>query len=369
MTKLNGNVGAKESISVRKGAFIVSPDDPILVTGAAGFIGSRVLQGLLNRGFRNLVCFVRPSGNVALIEGLIRRYSPDAQIRVIRGNLLCREDCVAACKDVALIFHLAAGIGEKTPSDTFLNSVNSTRELFEAIPKSSHLRRFVLVSSFAVYSNRNKAKGRLLDESSPLEKESELRGEAYSVAKVKQEQLVVESCTMRRIPYVVLRPGSVYGEGRTEIMGRVGLERRGFFLHLGGSNTIPITYVENCADAIILAGLIEGVEGEAFNVVDDDLPTSREFLNLYKTHVGGFKSIYLPHAVSYLFCCIWEKCSELSGGRLPLIFNRRRWHADWKRTQYTNKKLKDKLNWKQTISTAEGLRRYFESFKENRSRV
>ena len=56
----------------------------------------------------------------------------------------------------------------------------------------------------------------------------------------------------------------------------------GIFLHLGGSNPIPFTYVDNCADAIVLAGLTPGVDGEVFNVVDDNLPTSRQFLRLYK---------------------------------------------------------------------------------------
>ena len=54
---------------------------------------------------------------------------------------------------------------------------------------------------------------------------------------------------------------------------------------MGGSNTIPFTYVDNCAEAIVLAGLVKGVDGEALNIVDDDLPSSREFLRLYKNNV------------------------------------------------------------------------------------
>ena len=46
-------------------SFIIGPDDRILVTGAAGFIGSRVVESLVDRGFRNLVCFARPSSELA----------------------------------------------------------------------------------------------------------------------------------------------------------------------------------------------------------------------------------------------------------------------------------------------------------------
>ncbi len=45
-------------------SFIIAPDDRILVTGAAGFIGSRVVESLVDRGFRNVVCFARPSSGL-----------------------------------------------------------------------------------------------------------------------------------------------------------------------------------------------------------------------------------------------------------------------------------------------------------------
>jgi nucleoside-diphosphate-sugar epimerase len=340
--------------------FIIGPHDRILVTGAAGFIGSRVVQCLLDRGFRNLVCFVRPSSALAGIEAIIDRRPPGAHIEVFRGNLLNLEDCEAASKDAALIFHLAAGIGEKSFADAFANSVEATRNLLIASLKWTCLRRFLLVSSFTVYSNCQKPHGRLLDESCPIEEHPELRGEAYCVAKVKQEQVVTEYGKKHRIPYVVIRPGSVYGAG-SEITGRVGIDTFGPFLHLGGSNTIPFTYVENCAEAIVLAGLVKGIDGETFNVVDDDLPSSRQFLQLYKKNARSFVSIYVPHMISYALCYLWEKFSQLSSGRLPPVINRRRWHADWKKTRYSNEKLKSRLGWTPKVSTAEAMRRYFEA--------
>ncbi len=224
------------------------------------------------------------------------------------------------------------------------------------------LRRFVLVSSFAVYSNqRQKPRWRLLDESCPVEEHPELRGEAYCFAKVKQEQIVTEYGRELRNS---LRCGQARQRlWRQSLLSRAGLasDTFGLFLHLGGSNTIPFTYVDNCAEAIVLAGLVKGVDGEVFNVVDDDLPSSRQFLRLYKKNVRRFKSIYVPHAVSYALCYLWEKYSQWSKGQLPPAFNRRRWHSDWKKTRYSNEKLKVRLGWTPKVSTAEGLRRYFET--------
>ena len=116
--------------------------------------------------------------------------------------------------------------------------------------------------------------------------------------------------------------------------------RSGCFCILGGSNTIPFTFVDNCADAIALAGVTPGVDGEIFNVVDDDLPSSRRFLRLYKKNVKQFASLYVPHGVSYALCWLWERYSAWSEEQLPPVFNRSRWYANWKKTRYSNQKLK-----------------------------
>jgi nucleoside-diphosphate-sugar epimerase len=237
----------------------------------------------------------------------------------------------------------------------------------EASISHGSLRRFVSISSFSVYSNTNKACKGLLDESSPLEARPALRGDAYTFAKIKQDEIVMEYGNKFNIPYVIVRPGHVYGPGNEAISARVGIGTFGTFLHLGGSNGIPLTYVDNCADAIVLAGLKPGVDGEVFNVVDDDLPSSRHFLGLYKKNVTRFKSVYLPHFFSYMLCWLWERFSTWSQGQLPPVFNRRRWHAFWKKTRYSNMKLKQRLGWTPRVSMTEGLRRYFVACRERRA--
>lgn len=345
--------------------FIISPQDRVLITGASGFIGRRVVSNLIERGFRDIVCFTRPSSDFGGLEGIIKSAPQDSNVTVCTGNLLSREDCKAAARGASLILHLAAGTGEKSFPDAYMNSVVATRNLLEASVHHNCLKRFVLVSSFAVYTNCRKPHGRLLDETCPVEEHPELRGEAYCFAKVKQEQLLAEYGKKFGVPYVVIRPGSVYGGKSGSITGRVGLGTFGIFLHLGGSNKIPFTYVDNCAEAIVLAGLVKSVEGEAFNVVDDDLPSSRRFLRWYKRDVRRFKSIYVPHFASHLLCYLWEKYSDWSKGQLPPAFNRKRWHAEWKRTRYSNAKLKAKLGWTPRVSTAEGMRRFFESCRQS----
>lgn len=344
-------------------SFIIGRDDRILVTGANGFVGSRVVSCLLDRGFRNIRCFVR-SASEAVRRKLIGEQGDGREIQLVRGNLLSREDCAAATENASLILHLAASGGEKSFPDAFMNSVVTTRNLLDACVRHNRMKRFVNVSSFTVYTSPSQVGGGVLDETCPLEPHPELRGEAYCFAKAKQDEIVTEYAKEYGIPYVIVRPGVVYGPGKLAITGRVGIGTFGLFLHLGGSNPIPFTYVDNCAEAIVLAGLREGIDGEVFNVVDDDVPSSRRFLRLYKQQVKQFRSVYVPHSVSHLLCHLWECYSGWSDGQLPPAYNRARWHANWKGTKYSNWKAKEQLGWTPRVPTRVGLERYFAACRD-----
>jgi nucleoside-diphosphate-sugar epimerase len=344
---------------------IITADDDVLVTGSTGFVGTHLVAKLIENGCRKIRCLVRPASNITKLEELGRQH--EVAIEILRGNLLSRGDCVTATEGVSVIFHLAAGTGTKSFSDAFLNSVITTRNLLDGALTHRTLRRFVNVSSFAVYTNENHPRPGILDEDCPIENQPELRYDPYCFAKVKQDELVAHYGLEHGIPYVLVRPGVVYGPGKKRIHGRIGIDTFGLFLHLGGKNPIPFTYVDNCAAAIALAGMKKGVEGQVFNIVDDDLPSSRQFLAMYKKEVRRFPSFYLPHCVSYLLCVLWEKYSSWSQGQLPAVYNRKVWAASWKRTCYSNEKIKSILGWKPQVSMTEGLQQYFADCRADRS--
>jgi nucleoside-diphosphate-sugar epimerase len=339
--------------------WIVSVQEPVLVTGAAGFIGARVVNTLLDRGFRDVRCLVRASSSLARLEDAVG--SEEARRRavtVVTGNLLAPEDCRRAVAGVGVIFHLAAGI-ETSFAGCFMNSVLTTRNLLDVARTGTALRRFVNVSSFAVYSNLRIPRRAILDETAPLEDQPMLRQDPYGYGKLKQEQMVERYSQEWGVPYVTLRPGAVYGPGKRGLSGRIGIDTFGVFLHLGGSNQIPLTYVDNCAEAIVLAGLVPGVEGQAFNVVDDELPTSRAVLRAYKRYAGSFAALPVPYPVAWLLSAAWEDYSRRSRGQLPARFNRRRCAAEWKGHRYSNDKLKRLVGWMPRVPFDEGARRAF----------
>jgi 2-alkyl-3-oxoalkanoate reductase len=336
---------------------IIDRSEPILVTGANGFIGRALTRTLLEAGFSNVRCLSRKGATKSKGENT----DP------VSGNLLSPGDCLRVTRDIKVVYHLAAGTGTKSYPDAFLNSVVTTRNLLDAIIAHGCIKRLVNVSSFSVYGSDPVKRGSLLNEKFPMEIQPQAR-DAYCYAKVKQDELVAEYGQKHALPYVFVRPGVVYGPGKQRIHGRVGLEAGPVFLHLGGSNPIPLTHIENCAEAIALAGLCDGVKsGEVFNIVDDDLPSSRSFLKMYKRSVGPLRSIYVPPFVSYALCSLWERYSQWSAGQLPPVHTRREWHAYWEKYRYSNEKLKRLLGWSPRISTADGLQAFFASWSEGRS--
>ena len=345
--------------------FIAPRTDRILVTGSNGFIGAKVVEILLEYGFSNLRCFVRPSSRLDRLERVLRRFSAEKLVELVAGDLLSPDDCARAADGASVIYHLAAGF-DKSFAGAFMNSALATRNLADAFLERGHVKRFVNVSSFAVYSNRTLQRRGPLDEGSPLEDAPQERYDAYAFGKLKQEELIRSYGQLRGLPYVILRPGTVFGPGKKELTGRIGVDTFGFFVHVGGSNQLPLTFVDNCAEAIVLAGLVPGINAEIFNVVDDDLLTSAEFLRACKT-VKPLFSVRLPYAFAYGLSWMWEDYSRRSNGQLPPAFNRRRCAAEWKGNSFSNRKLREKLGWQPRVRMNDAMQQFLAQFSSQAS--
>jgi nucleoside-diphosphate-sugar epimerase len=346
--------------------YSTSPGDLILVTGSNGFVGAKVVETLLGYGFANLRCFVRPSGRLDRLEEVLSRFPNAKSVQLVSGDLLSRDDCRRAADGAAIIYHLAAG-SEKSFAGAFMNSALATRNLMDAFLQHGEPKRFVNVSSFAVYSNWNLKRGAVLDETCPLEEAPQERYDAYGFGKLKQDELVREYGARHKLPYVILRPGVVFGPGKRDLSGRVGNNAFGLFVQVGSSNVLPTTYIDNCAEAIVLGGLKPGVDGEVFNVVDDELLTGGQFLEEYKVCIGRFRSVCVPYTVAYGLSLLWEKYSIFSKGQLPPVFNRRRCSAEWKGNRYSNQKLREGLGWRPRVSLDRALASFLAQFESKES--
>lgn len=210
----------------------------VLVTGASGFIGGKIVERLLSEGRR--------------VRAFARRPLPELEARgveVVRGELSNAAALRAACTGVNSIFHVAARVGVWGSADEFHEvNVSGTTRLLDAA-RDAGIERFVYTSSPSVVFSGGDLRG--VDESVPLCTAAPC---AYPTSKAAAEQLV-RMANSPALRTVALRPHLVWGPGDHHLVPRVvALARAGRLRIVGtGENRVDLTHIDNVVDAHLLA--------------------------------------------------------------------------------------------------------------------
>lgn len=326
----------------------------VLITGANGFLGRQVVAECLRRG-HTVRALVRPA---AKVDGL--PWIDD--VEVFRADLRASRDLTSAFDGVDAVIHLAAGV-KGSEDAQFAASVVGTERLLEAMAKSA-TKRLVLASSFSVY-DWSAIRGDLTEES-PVEPSSDLYDrDGYAVAKVWQERVARRMAEEHGWDLTVLRPGFIWGRGNEYLAG-LGQQFGSFHLVFGPSTRLPLTHVDNCADAFAEALENPRAIGETFNVVDDDEgPTIGSYLKDY-LRATGQKGYRLPIPYGLAFSGVrlarWTSKKLFRGkGKLPGILVPCRFEARFKPLRFSNRKLRERLGWSPPLDPAERSRRTYGS--------
>src|SRR2546430_7818634 len=168
--------------------YIALASDRILVTGSSGCIGARVVEILLEYGYRNIRCFVRPSSRLDRLGKVLSQFDAGKDVALVTGDLLSPTDCRKAAEGVSVIYHLAAGM-EKSFAGAFMNSALATRNLMDAFLRFAKPKRFLNVCPLPVNSSMALNNGDTLHANLPLEDAPQERFDAYGFGKLKQEEL------------------------------------------------------------------------------------------------------------------------------------------------------------------------------------
>lgn len=236
----------------------------VAVTGAGGFIGSHLVERLLNDGHevRALVRYVSTSSIGFL--GPAREAWPD-RLRIDSGTV---EDpgCIRNLLDgVEVVFHLAAlgGIPYSyvAPHHYVQTNVLGTLNVLEAT-RALGIGRMVNVSTSETYGT---AQFVPITESHPVHAQS-----PYAATKASADQLTLSYQRSFGTPVVVIRPFNTFGprqSARAVIPTIVTQALTGDVVRLGG--TAPrrdLTYVSDTVSGMILAGFADGIEGQEINL-------------------------------------------------------------------------------------------------------
>lgn len=240
-----------------------------LVTGANGFVGSRVTHYLANLG--------------ATVRALVRRPREHESlagdgVSLVQGDVTDAAALVAAVQGVNLIVHCAAVAGPDLETSLQVNGQGTANLVAAAL--AAGCERFIHISTTSVY---DRAATGPIDENSPLVRD----GNPYEQGKIAAEQAVREGMA-RGLAATILRPPVILGAHPTSTWGvRVpqALAQGRFKLAGDGSGRFGYLHVENLAHAVVLAAEAEAAVGQVYNILDGHL-TWREYVEQACRWVG-----------------------------------------------------------------------------------
>ena len=338
----------------------------ILVTGATGFLGARVVAALRGRGLS-----VRATARRA--DALEAAFAADPQVETAAMDL-ARADAGALApllSDVDAVIHCAAAMAGDDAAQAAA-TVAPTRALTEAMAATmtgeatgaATVPRLVLISSMSVYGYDALPAGACLDETVPTEPDPHMR-DAYARAKLAQEALAIAAAQASGMEVCLLRPGAIYGPGRTGTA-RLGIAKKGVLLMPGGGATIPAIHVDRCAEAAALAATaplrggaqtawpgdlpMPGGRGrvEIFNLVDDSPPTQMAWAQAL-TKAGALKKVLrLPGGLlgrTVKLLALTELLSPALPRRLPGVLRAPAHAVRFKPLRWSNARAVDRLGW------------------------
>jgi len=239
---------------------------PVLVTGAAGYIGSILVRRLLDRGYR-----VRVLDRLMYGDDAIRDIFAHPRLEMIVADFRDRMVVAHAVQGVSAVIHLGAIVGDPAcaidEDFTIGTNFEATRIIADAA-KQAGVGRFVFGSTCSVYG----ASAEMLDETSVLNPVS-----LYANTKIAAERALLDMRDAAFAP-VIMRFATAYGHSyrprydlAINVMTAKAVKNGQITIH-GGDQWRPFVHVDDIARALVLAleAPVAKVAGETFNVGSDE---------------------------------------------------------------------------------------------------
>ncbi|MEP9406899.1 SDR family oxidoreductase [Peribacillus frigoritolerans] len=256
-------------------------ESTFLVTGAAGFIGSNIVEALINKGFK-----VRGLDNYSTgKKENVEEFLTNPNYEFIEGDIRDFETCLESCKGINYILHQAAlGSVPRSMKEPLIyedNNIKGTANMMEAA-RLSGVKRFVYASSSSVYGDSNKLpkiEGEEGDVLSP-----------YALTKLVNEKYGKIYTHVYNLPCIGLRyfnvfgrrqdPNSQYAAVIPKFIKAIKAEKQ-VEIYGDGEQSRDFTYIENVIEANLKACLAtEEAFGQAYNIAFGERFTVNQMYNL-----------------------------------------------------------------------------------------
>jgi nucleoside-diphosphate-sugar epimerase len=268
--------------------------ESILITGANGFIGSNLCRYFLERSFE-VFGLVRRTSDLGFIEGM--------PVRLIHADLADAAP-IDLPHTLDYVIHAASLVLDTaTMDEARRNTCDATRNLLAQMKDKGIVpRRFVYISTALVLGHRSTN----ISEENPGRP---ARGiQAYVKAKVMTEELLMREFRQSGLPLVILRPTDVYGPNDRTSSLRVlsGIDDGWPTLAGSGKKILSFCYVDNLAQACLLACQMRGRNGAAYTVTNGQDITWRQLMGFFQGKLGRQQRVFVPLIAAYTIALVLQ---------------------------------------------------------------
>lgn len=244
----------------------------VLVTGGAGFVGSRLVERLAEGGALVDVLDDLSTGNARNLEA-VQRYG---RVSLVRGDVRDRDLVGDLVREADAVFHLAGAVGVRRvaedPVDTWSRNVEGTASVLAACARLG--TRCLVASTSEVYGTR--ATG-VLAEDAAVAVEPTARRDVYAVSKMAGESLALAMHRASLLPVTVVRLFNVVGPRQSERYGmvlprfaRAAVRGEPLPVHGDGRQSRCFLHVDDATRALSTLAATPAAEGLVVNVGSDE---------------------------------------------------------------------------------------------------
>lgn len=326
-----------------------------LVTGGGGFLGRVIVEKLLARGDS-----VRVLGRHIYTD--LAERGVETVVTDIRNTRGVRN----ACKGVDAVFHVASKVGIWGRwEDYYKTNVIGTENVIRACKKHG-VKKLIYTSTPSVVFGGGDLEN--ADESSPYPTRYNCH---YSASKAEAEKRVLAQNGQSGLLTVSLRPHLIWGPGDTNLIPRLlAKAKSGRLAQVGdGKNVVDIVYVDNAADAHLLAAdrLENGspVCGQAYFITQSEPVALWDWINHVLKNLGAPEvKKTISYKTAYFMGMVFETAYFLSGKNNEPPMTRFLASQLAKSHYFKIDKARDELGYTPRIDHAEGLKRLFEYYRQ-----
>jgi nucleoside-diphosphate-sugar epimerase len=238
-----------------------------LVSGATGFLGSRLAAALVERGYR-VRALARPTSDLSRLRAL--------GVELAVGDVGDPASLERAASGQRVVFHTAGKVTDWGPTAEFMEVNRGGTANVVAACRAAGVARLVHVSSLTVLGLTRD--GQRVDEQTPY---AAAPPDPYTQSKMAAERLVRAAHGQGGLATTVIRPGVIWGRGDVTIVPRiVALLRQQRMPYIdGGRNLLGLSHVDNLAHGCVLAAECADAGGQLYHVTDGEEISLRDALD------------------------------------------------------------------------------------------